>query len=413
MRCTTMPGCCPYCKKYEGKVYSISGNDKRFPALYKTALQHGYNIMHPNCRHEFIPFVESMQTAEQLEQIVKDSNHFEQLSKNDKVFKTYNQNQATLRQWRSEMNEYNKLKDQYGNDMPYTSLGGFRRGRRANSETYKKLVSTPVKTTTTKRKPKSSYKIIKEPEKYVNKASMVAVQQELKTFIKSVDISKLKNLENANIVTQQLKAITQKYGIKISKIDTKVTVRRANASATADTISLTPKYFNEKHKPGLSFKKRSEDNIAYYKNIKDNDPKLYAQYRAKVDRALAELEEQKNYERFTFADESGKIEDTVLHECGHLIHNQLFGMGPHGYIFRTDDTKSKADLELGLQRRNKWQFEVFSKLRYNKDIHKISYYANDNERECFAECFVAYETGRELPSYVEDFFNDLFGGKRK
>lgn len=41
---------------YQGRVYSISGEDKRFPALYETALKHGYSLIHPNCRHEFIPY---------------------------------------------------------------------------------------------------------------------------------------------------------------------------------------------------------------------------------------------------------------------------------------------------------------------------------------------------------------------
>lgn len=139
VRCTTMSGCCAYCKMYEGKVYSISGNDKRFPALYETALQRGYNIMHPNCRHEFIPFVEEMQSATELKNLIEKSNHFEKPSKDDAVMKKYLKDQATLRQWRSELNEYNKLKAKLGNDMPYSSLGAFRRGKRVNSALYQKL----------------------------------------------------------------------------------------------------------------------------------------------------------------------------------------------------------------------------------------------------------------------------------
>ena len=136
VRCTTMPGCCPYCKKYEGKVYSISGKDTRFPALYETALQHGYNIMHPNCRHEFIPFVEAMQGESELKSIIKESNTFTNLSKDDIIFKKYNKDQATLRQWREELTEYTRLKEQYGDEMPYKTLGGFRRARRHYKEKY-------------------------------------------------------------------------------------------------------------------------------------------------------------------------------------------------------------------------------------------------------------------------------------
>ena len=55
---TTMPQCCKLCGAYQGKVYSISGKDKRFPALFKTVLRSGYALPHPNCRHEFIPWYE-------------------------------------------------------------------------------------------------------------------------------------------------------------------------------------------------------------------------------------------------------------------------------------------------------------------------------------------------------------------
>lgn len=139
VRCTTMPGCCPYCKKYEGKVYSISGKDTRFPALYETALQHGYNIMHPNCRHEFIPFVEAMQDENELKSIIKESNTFKELSKDDKIFKKYNEDQAKMRYWRTTFNEFNKLKSYYGEQFPYKTLGGFRRAWNVNSATLRTI----------------------------------------------------------------------------------------------------------------------------------------------------------------------------------------------------------------------------------------------------------------------------------
>lgn len=139
VRCTTVAGCCPYCKKYEGKVYSISGRDTRFPALYETALQSGYNIMHPNCRHEFIPFVEQMENPENLKKIIEDSNHFEDYNKDDKLFKIYNRNQALQRQWVDESREFHRLQAKFGEDMPYKTLGGFKRARRQGSLQYKQL----------------------------------------------------------------------------------------------------------------------------------------------------------------------------------------------------------------------------------------------------------------------------------
>lgn len=408
VRCTTMPGCCAYCRMYEGKVYSISGNDKRFPALYETALQHGYNIMHPNCRHEFIPFVEDMQTEAELKKIIKDSNHFEQPSKDDVVIKKYNQDQATLRQWRNEQSEYNQLKAKLGNDMPYSTLGSFRRAKRMNSANYRNLVSAPLQAPP--KRSKSSYKIIKEPTKYVNKTNFYEIQKELGTIAGKVEIASINNLDNANIVVDKLKYITQKYGVNIAKIDTKAK-GKTNASAGYDELHLNPKYFNSKHKPGRPFKERVASDMKYYEDLKVKDPRLYNLNARTIARAMKELEKQQNYDRFTFGSESGKIEDTILHECGHLIHNQYFGLGTNGYRFRTDKSRTQKELDLASERRTKWQFEIVSRLEASKDIEKIGYYATTTYQECFAECFVAYETGRKLPKYVIDFFNDLFGGK--
>lgn len=137
VRCTKVPGCCPYCFKYEDKVYSISGRDTRFPSLYDTALQNGYNIMHPNCRHEFLPWHESFSGGEEeLKKIIEESNHFENLDKNDKLFKLYNADQAFKRQLIKESKEFHYLKNTMGEQMPYQTLGGFRRASRSGSPQY-------------------------------------------------------------------------------------------------------------------------------------------------------------------------------------------------------------------------------------------------------------------------------------
>ena len=70
---TTMPQCCKYCGAFQGKVYCISGKDKRFPALFKTVLKSGYALPHPNCRHEFIPWVEEMESDEDVKNAIEKS----------------------------------------------------------------------------------------------------------------------------------------------------------------------------------------------------------------------------------------------------------------------------------------------------------------------------------------------------
>ena len=64
---------CKTCAQLQGRVYSISGKDKRFPALSE-AFKRGYNIVHPNCRHVVNVWVEDMKTDEEISEAVKNSN---------------------------------------------------------------------------------------------------------------------------------------------------------------------------------------------------------------------------------------------------------------------------------------------------------------------------------------------------
>lgn len=52
---------CPICAPYEGRVYSISGKDKRYPPLSVVpGFDKGYQTLHPNCRHRASPYVEEL-----------------------------------------------------------------------------------------------------------------------------------------------------------------------------------------------------------------------------------------------------------------------------------------------------------------------------------------------------------------
>lgn len=143
---TTMPQCCKLCGAYQGKVYSISGKDKRFPALFKTVLRSGYALPHPNCRHEFIPWYEEIEAPEDVEKAIKNSKIL--YDKNgelvdvrfQKDIKGYAAWQAGNRQLNRELLEYERMKAYYaskGETPPYTTLGAFRRARRAQSKNYR------------------------------------------------------------------------------------------------------------------------------------------------------------------------------------------------------------------------------------------------------------------------------------
>ncbi len=139
---TTMPQCCKLCGAYQDKVYSISGKDKRFPALFKTVLRNGYALPHPNCRHEFIPWFEEIEAPEDVEKIIRNSKI--QYDKNgelvdvrfQKDIKGYAAWQAGNRQLNRELLEFQQMKEHYAgreDEMPYKTLGAFRRARRADN----------------------------------------------------------------------------------------------------------------------------------------------------------------------------------------------------------------------------------------------------------------------------------------
>ena len=61
-------GSCPLCAKYEGKIYSRSGKDKRYPPLASVFkkidhngsddLDNTYMSIHPNCRHKIVKYID-------------------------------------------------------------------------------------------------------------------------------------------------------------------------------------------------------------------------------------------------------------------------------------------------------------------------------------------------------------------
>ena len=87
-------------------------------------------------RHEFLPFAVKLERPEVIEKLIKESNHFEDHDPNSKLFEIYNKNQALQRQWIKESREFHEAKALYGDDMPYQTLGGFRRASRSGSPQY-------------------------------------------------------------------------------------------------------------------------------------------------------------------------------------------------------------------------------------------------------------------------------------
>ena len=137
VKCTEIYPTCEICAKYQGKIYCISGKDKRFPALFETALRHGYALMHPNCRHEFIPvWLETMSDAELAEAIEKSKISPKADTRSEEERNAYAAWQAKQRQIYHERLYFEQAKQRLGKAMPYESIAAFRRSYRTAEDTF-------------------------------------------------------------------------------------------------------------------------------------------------------------------------------------------------------------------------------------------------------------------------------------
>lgn len=105
-------------------------------------LRNGYALPHPNCRHEFIPWFEEMEEANEVEKTIRASKIKYDNKGNlvdvryQKDIESYQAWQAGNRQLNRELLEYEQMRAHYGENAPYKTLAGFRRASRAKSEDF-------------------------------------------------------------------------------------------------------------------------------------------------------------------------------------------------------------------------------------------------------------------------------------
>lgn len=140
VKCVGQSPTCELCAIYRDRVFCTDGKDKRFPALRGEAdspLRDEYHTIHPNCRCEFVPYFEELEGDEQVKKDIEFSNRPFEDNRTKKERDEYAAWQAGNRQLLTEQAEYDKMKAVLGEDMPYKSLGAFRRARRDYIDTVK------------------------------------------------------------------------------------------------------------------------------------------------------------------------------------------------------------------------------------------------------------------------------------
>ncbi|MBE6862814.1 MAG: hypothetical protein E7497_07975 [Ruminococcus sp.] len=128
---------CGVCAQLQGRVYSISGKDKRFPPLSR-AFQSGYRNVHPNCRHVMTYFVEEMQTPEEMDAAIRKSNMPFEDNRSADEKALYSQQQADSRRMRADRSQFERYRARLGDDAPKT-FSQFRKLKKQGGEKWEQL----------------------------------------------------------------------------------------------------------------------------------------------------------------------------------------------------------------------------------------------------------------------------------
>ncbi|MFT3951187.1 MAG: hypothetical protein QM689_04435 [Oscillospiraceae bacterium] len=129
---------CAVCAMYQGRVYSISGKDKRFPSLYATAFRSGYRNVHPNCRHSVHAWIEELADPDEVAAAVqKGAEPFADKRTEDEKG-LYNKQQADNRRMREDRYQYERYKMRLGDDAP-KSYQAFKRVKKAGGDDWAEL----------------------------------------------------------------------------------------------------------------------------------------------------------------------------------------------------------------------------------------------------------------------------------
>ncbi len=129
---------CEKCAIFQGRVYSISGKDKRFPSL-SVVLSEGTYQIHMGCKHIFMPWVEEMHTKEEIEKAIAFSNRPFTDPRTQKEKDDYDRLQYYIYKQYMDGLDYQKLRKLLHGIAP-KSFSGYRRMKNANTANYLKLV---------------------------------------------------------------------------------------------------------------------------------------------------------------------------------------------------------------------------------------------------------------------------------
>lgn len=122
---------CEYCAKYQGRVYSVSGNDSRFPKL---EIRPPY---HAHCVHSISAWIEEYQSPDEVEQMLAASNRPFTDNRTESNIRRYNEIQRDKARKNETRKQWMRYKAVLPNDTP--DLRRFASLKARGGQTYKDL----------------------------------------------------------------------------------------------------------------------------------------------------------------------------------------------------------------------------------------------------------------------------------
>ena len=228
---------------------------------------------------------------------------------------------------------------------------------------------------------------------------------------KNVDYIFMKDVQVANEINEALFIVNEKYPFRtLSNIGADTSNANAMMSANYATLNINHKSFSTLKKARsmhanavTNFADRLAENIEICTS--NLSKSVTAKQKTYWRNILRDLEQRKNYSRFTVSyTEESVIKDTTFHELGHVLHDSRTGLINSSKAVLPKMLDGNGNLTSLAQDLNNELETIFQKAKANKDIYKISYYAQTNNREFFCESFVMHMHGDlTLPSYIGEF----------
>jgi hypothetical protein len=255
---------------------------------------------------------------------------------------------------------------------------------------------------------------VEKQSKFTPAKSVAEAEQYARdNFAKDVSYKGATSLDNVNVVNSTLADLTEKYPIDtLSTLKVNGRLQKANARACYDELEIKKDYINSTtHKE--SYRASRIGAIEKYKTMladaeaTGRTDKAYSDYKTRIKRAIAELEKDLKYKRWSISDDTDSILDairaTVSHEYGHIVADQYIGqingaMANKAFSHAADNA---------LSQKCKLIKEAWKRATSSGDIYELSRYAATNEYEFFAEAFAANEMGHDLPQYIKDMLSEV------